>query len=246
MRGKQRNRRGRWGRLIAGLFVALFVLALLPALQVAALRWTHPLTTGTMLQRWCEALLAGTPRPPVIVAWTPAHHIPRTLFQFAWISEDQRFFDHQGFDWVEMQVALEEARSGESPPRGASTITMQTARTIFLWQGRSWLRKALEAYYTVWMELLLPKARIFELYLNVVEMGPGIYGVAAAASFHFQTSPVRLHRDQMALLIALLPNPRGWNPRDPSPALRQRQRRILLRAEQATFPPELQSLGTRR
>jgi monofunctional biosynthetic peptidoglycan transglycosylase len=243
---KKRARGGVLLRGILGLFFFALALALVPAVQVAVLRWVPPLTTGTMVQRWVEAAVAGERRPPVVVAWTPAGSIPRSLFQFAWVSEDQRFFAHQGFDWVEMRQAWEEAQADGVAPRGASTITMQTARTVFLWQGRSWLRKALEAYYTVWMEQLLPKARIFELYLNTAEMGPGVYGVAAAASYHFGTSPARLNREQQAMLVALLPNPRHWNPHHPPPVLRSRQQRILRRAEQAEFPAELDRLGARR
>jgi Membrane carboxypeptidase (penicillin-binding protein) len=98
------------------------------------------------------------------------------FLEHLWISEDQRFFQHEGFDWKEMDLAVKEAERKGKPVRGASTITNQCARSIFLWQGRSWIRKGLESYYTIWMEALLPKRRILELYANVIEMGPGSTG----------------------------------------------------------------------
>lgn len=223
--------------------VALFLLVTLgPAGQVLALRWFPPLTTGTALQRWWEAPAEAREKMPWRITWTSASRLPRSFFQFAWTAEDQRFFQHRGFDWVEVQAAWEQMQAG-GRSRGASTITMQAARTLFLWQGRSWLRKALEAYYTVWMELLLDKERIFEIYANVVEMGPGVYGVESAARHWYGRTAIRLSRTEIALLVVLLPNPLEWNPRQPSPVLRQRQQRLLRRAERAVFPAELQRLG---
>jgi monofunctional biosynthetic peptidoglycan transglycosylase len=117
---------------------------------------------------------------------------------------------------------------------------MQCARSIFLWQGRSWIRKGAEAYYTFWMEALLSKRRILELYANVIEMGPGIYGVEAASRAYFGVSAAGLTREQSAMLAAVLPNPKQWTPAKPGPALRFRQRRILLREQQAHFPAHFQ------
>ena len=156
-----------------------------------------------------------------------------------WISEDQRFFEHEGFDWKEMDLALKKAERTGKPVRGASTITNQCARSIFLWQGRSWIRKGLESYYTIWMEALLPKRRILELYANVIEMGPGIYGVEAASQHYFGISARGLTREQSAMLAAILPNPKGWDPTNPGGTLRWRQRRILQRERNANFPERL-------
>src|SRR4029453_2991924 len=139
------------------------------------------------------------------------------------------FFQHGGFDWKEMDLAVEEAERKGKPVRGASTITNQCARSIFLWQGRSWIRKGLESYYTIWMEALLPKRRILELYANVIEMGRGIYGVEAASQHYFGVSARGLTREQSAMLAAVLPNPKGWDPTKPGRTLRWRQRRILQR-----------------
>jgi monofunctional biosynthetic peptidoglycan transglycosylase len=108
-----------------------------------------------------------------------------------------------------------------------------------LWQGRSWIRKGLESYYTIWMEALLPKRRILELYANVIEMGNGIYGVEAASRHYYGATPKRLTREQSAMLAAVLPNPKRWNPTKPGPALMRRQRRILQREQNADFPQHL-------
>ena len=119
-----------------------------------------------------------------------------------------------------------------------STITMQCARTLFLWQGRSYLRKALEAYYTLWMELLMSKQRILELYLNHIEFGPGIYGIGAAARTYFDTTPDQLSRNQMLALAAILPNPLKWSPTHPNNAVIRKIRRVERLASQAPFPSE--------
>ncbi len=161
------------------------------------------------------------------------------FLEHLWISEDQRFFQHEGFDWKEMELAMKEAERKGKPVRGASTITNQCARSIFLWQGRSWIRKGLESYYTIWMEVLLPKRRILELYANVIEMGRGIYGVEAASQHYFGVSARGLTREQSAMLAAVLPNPKGWDPTKPSGKLRWRQQRILQRERNANFPEKL-------
>lgn len=184
---------------------------------------------------------AFTAPPSWRILWTPAARIPRSFFRLAWASEDQRFFNHDGFDWIEMRKALEEI--GEGRGRGASTITMQTARTIFLWQGRSWVRKALEAYYTFWMERILDKQKIFYLYVNVAEMGPGVYGIGAAARYHFDLRPGQLSLQEQALIVAILPNPRTANLRNPDRTVRARQQRVLRLADNAKEPAEIRSMG---
>ena len=134
---------------------------------------------------------------------------------------------------------MEKAEKTGKPVRGASTITNQCARSIFHWQGRSWIRKGLESYYTIWMELLLPKRRILELYANVIEIGRGIYGVEAASRHYFGVSARGLTREQSAMLAAVLPNPKGWDPANPGMTLRWRQQLILRRGQNARFPKKL-------
>ena len=133
------------------------------------------------IQREVEAWLKGRSLEEVPAQWVPLQSIPERFVHFVWASEDQQFFEHHGFDMRRIREAIEEAQDRNEEPRGVSTITMQCARTLFLWQGRSYFRKVLEAYYTLWMEILMSKQRILELYLNHIEFGPGIYGIGAAA-----------------------------------------------------------------
>jgi len=141
-------------------------------------------------------------------------------------SEDQRFLLHHGFDYDAIQKAAKRNMKGGKNKLGASTITQQTAKNVFLWQGRSWLRKGLEAYFTALIELLWSKQRIMEVYLNSIEMGNGIYGVDAVAEYHFGKSAKELSRSDCALIAATLPNPRKFSSKQPSAYMRQRQRRI--------------------
>jgi monofunctional biosynthetic peptidoglycan transglycosylase len=158
-------RRRKW------IWIVLLVLLLIPAVQVAVVRFVDPPRT---LPMWIDQVSSSAPKAPLRYRWIPLSQIPEMFLKHLWISEDQRFFEHEGFDWKEMDLAMEKAEKTGKPVRGASTITNQCARSIFLWRGRSWIRKGLESYYTVWMELLLPKRRILELYANVIEMGRGI------------------------------------------------------------------------
>ena len=192
-----------------------------------------------MLIQQAGAFFSRAPKVPLRYHWIALPQMPEMFLKHLWISEDQRFFQHDGFDWKEMDLAMKKAERTGKPVRGASTITNQCARSIFLWQGRSWIRKGLESYYTIWMELFLSKRRILELYANVIEMGDGIYGVEAASQHYFGVSARGLTREQSAMLAAVLPNPRGWNPNKPGPTLRMRQRRILAREQNAHFPEKL-------
>ncbi len=192
-----------------------------------------------MLLEQASTLFSSGPKPPLLYHWIDLRQMPEMFLKHLWISEDQRFFQHGGFDWKEMDLAMKKAERTGKPLRGASTITNQCARSIFLWQGRSWVRKGLESYYTIGMELLLSKRRILELYANVIEMGNGIYGVEAAAQHYFGVSARSLTREQSAMLAAVLPNPKRWDPTHPNTTLRMRQRRILQREQNANFPAKL-------
>jgi monofunctional biosynthetic peptidoglycan transglycosylase len=214
-------------------------LLLAPPIEVAVVRFVNPPRTRPMLLERVAATFSRAPKGPLRYHWVDLPQIPEMFLKHLWISEDQRFFRHDGFDWKELDAAMKEAERKRKPVRGVSTITMQCARSIFLWQGRSWIRKGLEAYYTFWMEALLPKRRILELYANVIEMGRGIYGVEAASEHYFGVTARGLTREQSAMLAAVLPNPKGWNPVRASAALRRRQQRILIREERADFPEAL-------
>lgn len=141
-------------------------------------------------------------------------------------SEDGKFYDHHGFDFEQIEKALEESRRGKRD-RGASTITQQTAKNVFLWPSHSWVRKGLEAYFTVLMELVWSKDRIMEVYLNSIEMGPGIYGVEAAARHYFNTSAAKLTKRQCALIAISLPNPLKRDPARPTAYMNRRANQIM-------------------
>jgi monofunctional biosynthetic peptidoglycan transglycosylase len=229
----------KWRSARKWIVIACVALLLVPAGEVAMVRFINPPRTQPMLLRQASAIFSRGKGSPLLYQWADLAEIPEMFLKHLWISEDQRFFQHEGFDWKEMDLAMKEAERKGKPVRGASTITNQCARSIFLWQGRSWIRKGLESYYTIWMEALLPKRRILELYANVIEMGRGIYGVEAASQHYFGVSARGLTRDQSAMLAAVLPNPKGWDPTKAGRTLRWRQRRILQRERNANFPEQL-------
>ena len=158
--------------------------------------------------------------------WVPMDSISRELPRAVWASEDQNFLTHHGFDFNAIEQALQE-REQTGRLRGASTISQQTAKNVFLWPDQSWLRKGLEAYFTILIETLWSKQRIMEVYLNTIEMGDGIYGAEAVALEHFGCHAADLNQNQCALIAASLPNPRRMNSADPSAYMLKRQRAIL-------------------
>jgi monofunctional biosynthetic peptidoglycan transglycosylase len=165
-------------------------------------------------------------------------HLPRAVIS----SEDARFCEHWGVDWVEFQGVIEDAiDAGEAPVRGASTISMQTAKNLFLWDGRFAVRKVLELPVALWMDLVWSKRRMIEIYLNIVEWAPGVYGAEAAARHHFKKSAKDLSRKEAALLAAVLPNPIKRNAGKPSKGVRAIANRILIRMKQ--MGPYLACLG---
>lgn len=198
----------------------LLTAILLPVCLVALYRYIPVPVTPLMLTRNIDE---GT---PINYTWTPIEKISPNLVQAVVASEDNLFMEHDGFDFKQIEIARREAEAGKRL-RGASTITQQTAKNLFLWQGRSWLRKGLEAYFTVLMEQLWSKKRIMEAYLNCIEMGDGIYGAAAVAKINFKTTPDKLTKEQCALIAATLPNPRKFNSAKPSKYMKQRQNAIL-------------------
>jgi monofunctional biosynthetic peptidoglycan transglycosylase len=220
------------------LLVAVLVVLLIPSVQVALAVFWDPPFVPMRIQRKLEARLKGKPLQEAPFRRVALRNIPEDLLHFVWASEDQEFFDHHGFDVSRIREAIAEANDGEGEARGVSTITMQCARSLFLWQGRSYLRKAVEAYYTVWMELFMSKQRILELYLNHIEFGPGIYGIGAAAHEYFGTTPDKLTRSQMVALAAILPNPLKWSPVRPNGAVLRKIRRVERLSSRAPFPSE--------
>jgi monofunctional biosynthetic peptidoglycan transglycosylase len=207
----RRRGSGRW------LFLLIVLLLLAPVLAVVALRWLPPPTSAFMLQSTVQ---------PVRYQWVPASRIAEAARRAVVAAEDQRFRQHHGFD-VE---AIEEAYAHNQHARhrrGASTISQQTAKNLFLWPGGGYFRKGVEAGFTVLIETLWTKDRILEVYLNIAEFGPGIYGVEAAAQTYFGKSAAQLDAGEAARLAAILPNPRHWSVRSPGPYVQSRVDWIL-------------------
>jgi monofunctional biosynthetic peptidoglycan transglycosylase len=189
-----------------------------------------------MFVRKMEARWAKKTPAQVRYQWCNYTDIPRDFFKTVLLAEDQRFFQHNGFDWKEIRAARKAAERSGSEVRGASTITMQCARSLFLWQGRSYLRKGLEAYYTFWLEVFLPKRRILELYANVTELGDGIYGIGAAARAYYASAPKDLTASQCVRIAALLPAPLRWSPHAPSRRYAARIARLERELAQGSVP----------
>src|SRR5258708_17252037 len=167
---------------------------------------------------------------PIQQRWVAYREISPNLVAAVMTSEDQNFCVHQGFDLGEMRNAWRTYQT-TGRLRGASTITQQTAKNLLLWPDHSFVRKALEAYLTIAIELMWPKQRILEVYLNIIEWGPGIYGAASAAEAYFGRPPAALSRSQAAQLAAVLPNPRQWSPGRPGPYVEQRAASIAARLD---------------
>ena len=203
---------------------AAIAVALLPTLLILVYRFVPPPGTILMLVRLVQG--EGLSKD-----WQPLERISPFLPQAVIASEDNRFCEHWGFDWKEMGGQLDRALAGERT-RGASTITMQVAKNALLWPGRDPLRKLLEAYLTPQIELVWGKRRIMEVYLNVAETGPGIYGAEAAARAYFGKPASALSEREAALIVAVLPNPRVWSPRRPTAYLAHRARVIQRRIDQ--------------
>ena len=194
-------------------------------LSVVAYRFLPVPMTPLMLIRCAEQVKNGR-ELTLHHHWVSLDEMSRHMPVAVMASEDQRFLLHHGFDYDAIRAAAERNMKGGKNMLGGSTITQQTAKNVFLWPGRSWVRKGLEAYFTVLIEFIWSKQRIMEVYLNSIEMGDGIYGVEAVARDHFHTTASELSRADCALIAATLPNPRRFSSLEPSPYMRKRQRRI--------------------
>ena len=167
-------------------------------------------------------------------SWRPLDAISPNLVHAAMAGEDAKFCEHHGFDWDAIHAAWHRYEEGARRLRGASTISMQTAKNVFLWPGRDWIRKGLEAYFTVLIELAWGKPRIIEIYLNVVEWGPGIYGAEAASQFYFHKSARALTVEDAARLAAILPDPLKWSASRPDRYVAERA--AFIRAQIPDLP----------
>jgi len=220
----------RWTkRIFLILFIAQFVYIIL-------LRWIDPPVTITQL-----------------VSWVTGHGLKRDYVDRSEISsnarlavlasEDQKFTDHSGFDWKSMRKAMEynEKKPGRVV-RGGSTISQQVAKNVFLWQGRSYIRKALEGYFTFMIELCWNKKRILEVYLNVIEMGEGIFGIERAANIYFNKSASGLTAQEASLIAACLPNPKRYKVKPATAFMQRRSREIMLQMRFLRPDPDIAEL----
>lgn len=206
----------RW--VIALLFVSSI-------LSVVAYRFVPVYFTPLMFIR-CFQQMSDGESIKLHHSWVSLDDISKSLPVAVMASEDQRFLTHHGFDFQAIQAAAKENMENKKKLRGGSTISQQTAKNVFLWQGRSWLRKGLETYFTFLIELMWSKQRIMEVYLNSIEMGDGIYGAQAVAEQNFGVDANDLSRADCALIAATLPNPRHFSSKAPGPYMRKRQRQI--------------------
>lgn len=212
-------------RILKWIVVAFFASTIL---SVIALRFIPVYFTPLMFIRMVEQVKEGR-ELKLSHHWVPLERMSPSMPVAVMGSEDANFLKHHGFDFKAIQNAVK--RNREHPEKnklGASTISQQTAKNVFLWPGRSWLRKGLEFYFTSLIELFWSKQRIMEVYLNSIEMGEGIYGVEAVAQEHFGIPAETMSREQCALVAATLPNPRRFSSKNPSAYMQKRQRQILL------------------
>jgi monofunctional biosynthetic peptidoglycan transglycosylase len=220
-----RRRKGLLARLLRAALLAVVAWVAITVAVVVALRWVNPPTTAFMLRDRIGAALAGEQGYEFRHEWRDWDRISRYAPLAVVAAEDQKFPLHHGFDLEQIDKALADRERGRRV-RGASTISQQVAKNLFLWPGQSWFRKGLEAGITVLIELAWPKQRILEVYLNVAEFGRGTWGVQAASRRYFGHAADRLTKSQAALLAAVLPAPKRYSVAAPGPYVRKRQRWI--------------------
>lgn len=211
--------------LLKGLLWLFLSVTLSTILIVITYRWVNPPSTWLMVERYYwgnEKTQQVSPQQ----TWCSIDSISKHMVLAVVAAEDNLFLTHWGFDFKSIKEARQDMLQGKRI-RGASTISMQVAKNVFLWHGRTWVRKALEAGFTVLIETFWSKERIMEVYLNVAEFGPALYGIEAASQKHFNKSAKRLNRNQAALLTAALPNPLLRNPAKPGSYMRKYQQHIL-------------------
>ena len=235
-----RSRWRRWAKIIvlalAGIAVVYHLVILF---QVVRYRSVNPGSTAMMEQRAKEASARGE-EPRQVQTWVPYDRISQNLVRAVLAGEDSRFFDHAGFDWEEMKKALEKDWNEGRFKRGASTISQQLAKNLFLSTSKNPVRKLHEALITWEMEVILGKRRIIEIYLNVIEWGDGVYGAEAASRRYFNTSAASLSADQAAFLSAIIPSPNGaYNPSTHRRKVERRKNLISRLMRHVVIPKDL-------
>jgi monofunctional biosynthetic peptidoglycan transglycosylase len=212
----------RRGRLFGILKPVALVLVLIPLVLTPLYAVVAPVSTLMIYERVVHG--------PIDRQWVPLDRIAKPLVAGVVMSEDGQYCSHRGVDWAELNKVLDDP---DGPPRGASTIAMQTVKNLYLWTSRSYIRKAFEIPLALYADAVLGKRRLIEIYLNIAELGPGIFGAEAAARHYFGRPATALGEMQAALLVAALPNPAVRNPAQPGPRLEARARTIAERARKA-------------
>lgn len=233
------SRRPFAARLLRSIVLIAVAWLALSWLVVLVLRFVPPWTSAVMMERQLGALIHGEKDFHLQHHWAPWSQVSPYVPLAMVAGEDQKFPFHHGFDFDSIQDAVDAADEGRRL-RGASTISQQTAKNLFLWNGRSFVRKGLEAYFTVLIELTWPKQRILEVYMNVAELGDGIYGVGAASDAFFHVPPARLSAAQAARLAAVLPSPRRFHADRPTAYVQSRANWIQQQMAQLGGPGYLQ------
>ncbi len=221
----QKKRQSKWRKFFRILFKVTLYFFAITFIWVLALRFINPPITFLMLQRGIEQKRDGR-EWKIEKEWIPFDKLSDNLKRAAIAGEDVNFLKHWGFDFKAMENAFEKNQKSKRVI-GGSTISQQTAKNVFLWPGRSYIRKAFEVYFTALIELLWGKERILEVYLNVIETGDGLYGAEAASWKYYNKSAVSMTRQQAALLVAVLPNPRRWSPARPTAYIYRKQNLII-------------------
>ena len=222
----------RVGQFIKKFMIWSFIASIV---SVIFFRFVPPPFTPLMLIRCVEQKLHGK-EVRMTKDWESLDHISKNYVMAVIASEDQNFYNHYGFDFNAIQKAFKNNSKKKVKIKGASTISQQTAKNLFLWPGRSWVRKGLEVYFTFLLEVFWSKKRIMEVYLNIAEMGDGIYGVEAASKFYFSKTALQVPAPQAALVAATLPNPRKWKPNHPTGYIYARQSWILRNMKRLAYP----------
>jgi len=203
------------GRLIWRIIRLAFVLFFgITICWVLLYKFVNPPVTWLMISRGFEQKAEGKPWK-IDKQWVDIDSISENMKRAAVAAEDARFLDHYGFDFKAMERAFEKNAKGKKLS-GGSTISQQTAKNVFLWEGRSYIRKGFEAYFTMLIEVCWSKKRIMEVYLNVIEMGDGIYGIEAASQYYYHKPASKLTRSQSAAIASIFPDPRKWSPVNPN------------------------------
>lgn len=222
----------KWGKRI---FLWLFIFQFL---YIILLRWVNPPVTMTQLVSWVSG--HGLKRD-----YISSSNMSSNAKLAVIASEDQLFPDHSGFDWKSIKKAMKYNEKKPGRIRGASTISQQVAKNVFLWQGRSWVRKGLETYFTFMIETFWSKKRILEVYLNVIETGDGVFGIEAAAQEYFNKPAKNLTRQEAAMIAACLPNPKRYKVKPPSSYINFRSRVIVQQMNNLQTDPDIQQvIGT--